>query len=808
MSTFRSASSGNSGTITKPAGVVQNDVQIAILASDGGTPSTISGGATWTQIGTTQQISNGDTQNLAVYRQVAGAAEPASYTISGTTDFSVIIAAYIGVDTTTPIAAFGFTNPNSASPPSSPVSMATTAISTTAVNQTVVWAGTVDWNSTSVAAFTDPSSTNRRAAVTPALFSNAILCDFVQAASGTTGTITGVGTLSGGIGNFAAVLIALKDAASAAVLVGSNPAIGPGVSPNLRTQFTARQLSAVAATNVTVALSGQSIAVSAGLITPNITLALSGQSIAAAAGSLVPSIVITLSGQSVIAAAGSVVPNPAFALSGQTTTISAGALSPSTAIPLAGIDGIFSQGSIYVSIDRVGKGTISGPGISPDYLKVFKARNLSNTVTSNVTLTLSGQDINSASGILTITTAPSLVGSLGTLSVGSLAPLISTLLNASTLAVSSGATLPLITIVPTGSLVTASMGFITPSALITLNGQAISINAGNVLPSFSIPLVGSVGNFSLGTITVSSGGNVTVALSGTALALATGTPSVGIAALLNGQSLVASIGVVEAQHIAGLSGQASTMATGLLGLQHGALLNGQAINLAVGVFGLARSLALSGIDLTATAGTVTASVNNDKTIALSGTSIATVLGSLVVSYQIALASQLVNVQAGTIRTTAPAGPSPTYPYAWPEGLRATSNPWGNLQTNEPLAAGPDGLIVGRFAWVNAELQTVSNRWALGFQLGFVPLIQLSYPGLHLIAGGLLQLRAGYAAVVVSFGDFWARFPYGAQVGDRVYAAAIDGAPISGQAIDAMPTRWKVATNCAPGELAIITIWRD
>ena len=218
MATFRNASSVSfsaaSSSITKPTSLAENDVQLAFITADGTAANlSISGGATWTQIGTTQTVSNGDTARVALYRQVAGASEPASYTVSNSssTPCSCVLVAYSGVDTTSPIAAQLATNPNSVSPPASPVSIAANAITTTAANQTVVWFGFVDWNTSTAAAFTDPSSTTRRAVQTPAQFSCALAVDFVQTSAGTTGTITGTGTLSAAAGNFVAWLVALAD---------------------------------------------------------------------------------------------------------------------------------------------------------------------------------------------------------------------------------------------------------------------------------------------------------------------------------------------------------------------------------------------------------------------------------------------------------------------------------------------------------------------------------------------------------------------------------------------------------------------
>jgi len=76
---LRPASGGGSNTltITKPAGVAQNDVLIASI-SVGPSTATITPPAGWTLVRRTDQAT-GTSNSLAVYKLLAGAAEPASY---------------------------------------------------------------------------------------------------------------------------------------------------------------------------------------------------------------------------------------------------------------------------------------------------------------------------------------------------------------------------------------------------------------------------------------------------------------------------------------------------------------------------------------------------------------------------------------------------------------------------------------------------------------------------------------------------------------------------------------------------------
>jgi hypothetical protein len=109
--TFRAASSaGNSNattlTISRPAGVVQNDFLIAQITVRGGIGTTITAPAGWTLL---RRENNGATLGQAIYHKVATASEPASYTwmFNGNRTASGGIIAYSGVDTANPIDASG-----------------------------------------------------------------------------------------------------------------------------------------------------------------------------------------------------------------------------------------------------------------------------------------------------------------------------------------------------------------------------------------------------------------------------------------------------------------------------------------------------------------------------------------------------------------------------------------------------------------------------------------------------------------------------------------------------------------------------
>jgi hypothetical protein len=89
-------------TITKPAGVASGDVLIAAISHEAGNADTITVPSGWTLV---RRVDNTSSEGVAVYRKVAGASEPASYswTFDQSRSLSGGMLAYTGVDNTTPI---------------------------------------------------------------------------------------------------------------------------------------------------------------------------------------------------------------------------------------------------------------------------------------------------------------------------------------------------------------------------------------------------------------------------------------------------------------------------------------------------------------------------------------------------------------------------------------------------------------------------------------------------------------------------------------------------------------------------------
>ena len=155
-----------------------------------------------------------------------------------------------------------------------------------------------------------------------------------------------------------------------------------------------------------------------------------------------------------------------------------------------------------------------------------------------------------------------------------------------------------------------------------------------------------------------------------------------------------------------------------------------------------------------------------------------------------------------------------------------------------LKAAPGGVVVERFGWADPDTGQVSNVYQPGFIFGIV----LPQPQRYARNGWLtaywnggppgypqnpgLVLRGGQFVALAAVGDFWLRFPLGAQIGAQVWANQADGTPATGvgnpwtagsdvPAGSALymagagayqPTGWTCMHGSQPGGRALISSW--
>ncbi len=102
------------------------------------------------------------------------------------------------------------------------------------------------------------------------------------------------------------------------------------------------------------------------------------------------------------------------------------------------------------------------------------------------------------------------------------------------------------------------------------------------------------------------------------------------------------------------------------------------------------------------------------------------------------------------------------------------NPYASLTAGAgALAAQPNGLYLGRFAW--SDTVTATNVYAAGLLLAFAITTFNAWNWQRVtVQYGAPLLRAGMPCVLMSSGDFMTRFPFGAQAGSQVYANPVTG----------------------------------
>lgn len=159
------------------------------------------------------------------------------------------------------------------------------------------------------------------------------------------------------------------------------------------------------------------------------------------------------------------------------------------------------------------------------------------------------------------------------------------------------------------------------------------------------------------------------------------------------------------------------------------------------------------------------------------------------------------------------------------------NPYASMVASAAgqMTAGVDGVILGRFGWVDPDTGQVSNVYGgAGQQLGFVMPRWGTWAALY-CQDGTWVLREGLMVTLASRGDFWARFPGGCFAGQAVFANLLDGTAVTGVlgpewsadsetvTADAIYytadgggfqlTQWTAVDFVAPNELGRITSWQ-
>lgn len=120
-----------------------------------------------------------------------------------------------------------------------------------------------------------------------------------------------------------------------------------------------------------------------------------------------------------------------------------------------------------------------------------------------------------------------------------------------------------------------------------------------------------------------------------------------------------------------------------------------------------------------------------------------------------------------------------YPAPAVEGDFASSNPYASVVAGpNALVSGANGVIVGHFAWQDAN-GLVSNAGS-GVPTGFCHR-DLQALNFVLLSEATMVVPEGYPITLMSEGDFWVRCGSPATVGQKIFASLGDGSAIAANA---------------------------
>lgn len=141
------------------------------------------------------------------------------------------------------------------------------------------------------------------------------------------------------------------------------------------------------------------------------------------------------------------------------------------------------------------------------------------------------------------------------------------------------------------------------------------------------------------------------------------------------------------------------------------------------------------------------------------------------------------------------------PFDWPASIGFDRQPFANFVAGKgACVAGPDGLALGIFGWVDPNSGEVSNAQIEGGFLVFVlPVInaynwQRCFTQMGPAGVPQLVLRAGLPCVVAAQGDFVTLFPQGAQAGQQVWVDPATGYAYGSDTGGLVASPWTVMEN--------------
>lgn len=149
-------------------------------------------------------------------------------------------------------------------------------------------------------------------------------------------------------------------------------------------------------------------------------------------------------------------------------------------------------------------------------------------------------------------------------------------------------------------------------------------------------------------------------------------------------------------------------------------------------------------------------------------------------------------------------------FDWPEAVGFGRQPFASL-TCGPFGpvAGPQGLAIGAFCWLDPATGQATNVQSEGTLMGLVlPLanrynlwerVYTQYPVEGIPPFPQQIIRPGIACVIASSGVFSPKFPNGGEAGVKVFTDPTTGLPYSGNTSGTyIATPWTLMQNGGPG----------
>lgn len=150
-------------------------------------------------------------------------------------------------------------------------------------------------------------------------------------------------------------------------------------------------------------------------------------------------------------------------------------------------------------------------------------------------------------------------------------------------------------------------------------------------------------------------------------------------------------------------------------------------------------------------------------------------------------------------------------FDWQEAIGFGRQPFTSLAVGPftCIAAGPNGVAIGAFCWVDLDTGEASNVQSSNTLFGFVlPLanrynlwerVYTEFPVDGTPPFAQQIIRPGVGCVVAQSGVFSPKFPNGGQVGTRVFADPASGLPYCGNITGTyVSTPWTLAQSGGPG----------